>query len=753
MNDNINDDIIPLFQNSSEIETQVIKSVEDLKRNGTLDFSNFKNLLEGTYFLLNSKDEDLYNLGLYSICHICEFVPKDVFLLELLQDCIISSRIFLYKEMLPQEVNIENSFFDSYVKSYYTLDTGTVLTKDQKKIIALFNEYKRLIVSAPTSFGKSRIIEEIIVGNSYINIAIILPTIALLSETYLRFKSNGYLKEKYNLINSLGLVESIQNDNKNIFILTPEKMDMLLDEKPNLHIDFFVMDEIYKIQDDKDRKSVFSNCLYRLSKMENHFYLIGPYFDDFSPNFRSTTNSYFKKFNSEIVQKDTYSLYKMEKGEEYVVGDKTLKFKKNKKLNFRDVIKSVDGQTIVYNYRKDYVENLSKDIVKILDKSDETNSDLIEYISESISPDWSLVKALKKGIAFHHGSVPRYIQTEIIDSFNSQEIDIIVCTTTITEGVNTSAKNVILYSNAIGKLDNLLTGFEVKNIKGRAGRFRVHFIGRVFYFHEVDEDDKDIILIDYYDKEELEPEDVLQIDKEDLKDKNLETRQRIEDLLSKNKIPLSLLKQNKYIPIHKQIGLINLLRTQPIHLELVYFKGTHPDMGQLDEIFNLSREYLFNERDYNDRGFIDRELRRLLKYYVYHKPSIKQLIQEQNNSEYIDSKIRSVFKLITHYFEFALPRYFRAFENIYNFVYQEYHGVSDGGINLKYLLTLLEFGFVRDNEIALKEAGLPNDIIRKISEKFSDCNSLQQVRLKYKLNPNIISSLSSFEQKIFKRYI
>ncbi|WP_449399557.1 DEAD/DEAH box helicase [Chryseobacterium wanjuense] len=138
----------------------------------------------------------------------------------------------------------------------------------------MFNQHKRLIVSAPTSFGKSRIIEEIIIHNDYINIAIILPTIALLSETYIRFNSNSIIKESYNLVNSLGLADTINKHNKNIFILTPEKMDMLLDEILDLKIDFFVMDEIYKIQDDEDRKSVFSNCLYRLSKMKTDFYLI-----------------------------------------------------------------------------------------------------------------------------------------------------------------------------------------------------------------------------------------------------------------------------------------------------------------------------------------------------------------------------------------------------------------------------------------------------------------------------------------------
>lgn len=40
--------------------------------------------------------------------------------------------------MLPKNDLIEDSFLDSYAKEIYTLDTGTVLTKDQKKLFKLF---------------------------------------------------------------------------------------------------------------------------------------------------------------------------------------------------------------------------------------------------------------------------------------------------------------------------------------------------------------------------------------------------------------------------------------------------------------------------------------------------------------------------------------------------------------------------------------------------------------------------------------
>ncbi len=48
---------------------------------------------------------------------------------------------------------------------------------------------KNLIVSAPTSFGKSLLIEDIVASRKYKNIVIIQPTLALLDETRKKLKN------------------------------------------------------------------------------------------------------------------------------------------------------------------------------------------------------------------------------------------------------------------------------------------------------------------------------------------------------------------------------------------------------------------------------------------------------------------------------------------------------------------------------------------------------------------------------------
>lgn len=70
---------------------------------------------------------------------------------------------------------------------------------------------------------------------------------------------------------------------------------------------------------------------------------------------------------------------------------------------------------------------------------------MVEWIDKNISSEWSLSKELQYGIAVHDGSLQKHIGTSIIKYFNAGNLNCIFCTSTIIEGVNTSAKNVILF--------------------------------------------------------------------------------------------------------------------------------------------------------------------------------------------------------------------------------------------------------------------------------------------------------------------
>jgi hypothetical protein len=60
-------------------------------------------------------------------------------------------------------------------------------------------------------------------------------------------------------------------------------------------------------------------------------------------------------------------------------------------------------------------------------------------------------------------------------------IPVLICTSTLIEGVNTAAKSVLIYDKAINRED--FDFFTFSNIRGRAGRLGEHHVGSVFLFH------------------------------------------------------------------------------------------------------------------------------------------------------------------------------------------------------------------------------------------------------------------------------
>lgn len=723
--------------------------LQKLKKNRTLSYKEFKEILEGTYYLLQKDidNEDWYNLSLSVICHVSEYLPDDSLLNEILLECISASRVFLYRDMLNNKStkikNSEPSLVEEFARSFYTLASGTTLTKDQKELLGLFQQHKRIVVSAPTSFGKSRIITEIITHNDYSNIAIILPTIALLTETFIRFRKDNLIFEKYNLVNSL---KQPLKEKNNILIFTPEKIDLFMDENPKFKFDFFVMDEIYKIQDDGDRSKIFTNSLYRLSKTKSDFYLIGPYFDKFSQEFLNRTNAKFFKYTSEIVQKDKIDLTTYQAKEKIIIGNSEIK-KAGIDVNLKNIIKSSSEQTLIYIGNKRSVESKAKLIASNL-KELEDKSGLIDYLETTFSKDWSLVTCLKKGVAYHHAGIPKFVQIEIVDSFNEGDIRAIVCSPTLIEGVNTTAKQVIIYNDEKG--GDALTDFDVKNINGRAGRFLHHFIGRTIALTKLPlNQGEKIIEFSFFDKE-LQDDELIQINKEDLKNKNLEKRNKLENYLKNQHVPLELIKKNKFIPVENQIALINYFRKRLFFYYDFQFQ-MQPKKNQYESILRLIHEFLFVNKYKEDKNIPIWELIYHSSGYIYFDLSLKQLIEQQNRVT-IDAKIRVALTLLTNYFEFALPKYLTVFQNLFNFVCDELNQPTKK-INLELVVIKLEYGVTGAHEIALKEAGLPNIIIKNISDKFKGCNDVNEIREKYRNNPQLIKSLHPYEQIIFSKHI
>lgn len=169
------------------------------------------------------------------------------------------------------------------------------LHEDQKHLLSLLISDKNVIVSAPTSFGKSLLIEEIVSSRKFKNIVIIQPTLALLDETRRKLKKYD---ENYKLIVRTSQETSIQKGN--IYLFTAERVN---EYKEFIDVDFIIVDEFYKLSSKRDdeRADSLNNALHYILKTFNcKFYLLGPNIDGISEGFAEKYNAIFYKTQSSI---------------------------------------------------------------------------------------------------------------------------------------------------------------------------------------------------------------------------------------------------------------------------------------------------------------------------------------------------------------------------------------------------------------------------------------------------------------------
>jgi len=105
-----------------------------------------------------------------------------------------------------------------------------------------------------------------------------------------------------------------------------------------------------------------------------------------------------------------------------------------------------------------------------------------EWIEQNYHPDWPVARGNEKGIAVHHGRLPRALGQLFVHLFNGGEVKVLICTSTLIEGVNTSAANVFIYDKKINRTD--FDFFSFANIRGRVGRMMRHFVGNAFLYHQ-----------------------------------------------------------------------------------------------------------------------------------------------------------------------------------------------------------------------------------------------------------------------------
>ena len=705
--------------------------------------------------------------------------------------------------------DIKHSVIQNYYKS--KVFSNNLLDKRQKEVIDKFMslEQKRILVSAPTSFGKTFLLREIIFLNRerYRNILLLFPTIALLNEnTESVNQLIQELKLEYKIINNV--YSGIEDTEKHIFILTPERALKLLADNANLSIDFFFFDEVYKIDEDFDRNEdsnekegeedvkqdngnrakAFRIVLYLLAKSVKEYYLAGPYLN--LNQVKKGMQIFLKDNNITPIQIEfeptsriEIDAWKMNSIEYHpVLGE----IKKqlyahagpSTKEKVQGIVKYLQenrlGQAIFYCSTPSNSMKYTRDIIEAFSEEKEKKIpyDFIEHLkkkynvkigkSKDSTMYWSLVQALENGIGIHHGKFPKYVQNEVLRLFNNGDFDYLFCTSTIIEGVNTNAKNVVIINNSVG--NTTMTAFALKNIKGRAGRYYHHAMGRVFYTdskqRQIENADDMQLNFQTYDTHHIMNADIDNASLDDLAEENRNIKIEREEKFNRNLLPDNVFIKNRLYPRDVQEKYLNYVMQTNVFRKFVGLIGnssniryflTNKVINVILETFeetqildtNKAKVYYSVVSTYSQNGTIG-----ILQYHI-------GKLQENNSmfEEKIDSAYIKAFEQIRNIVEYEIPKLLCLFESLFQQA-GKLLGYNMDDFNLSSVIRFFELGITTELGLFLVEFGFPTDTIRALENKYPSIGKMGALEAATFLSNNqraMYSVMDAYEQELFKR--
>lgn len=347
-------------------------------------------------------------------------------------------------------------------------------------------------VIAPTSYGKSELILSAVKEYAGKKICVLTPTKALLIQTKKRVQqiSKGIFPkivvhpEMYN-----------PNDSSCLAVLTQERLLRIFKKDPQLSFDCIIVDEAHEMLEDDSRSRTLANVIIVAQKRnpEVAFKFLTPFLAD-STNLKARYTTYdiegFKV--SEYIKTEKYFLCDLRNHTGLKLYDqflnKYLPISDNRNLGFEeDIVKAYSaGKNIVYLNKPMDIEKFALALADVLP---EVDSELIQTacdnISEYLQPQYNLLTCLRKGIIYHHGSVPDAIRIYIEDLYKKYDaVRYVITSSTLLSGVNLPAERMFILDNKRGRSN--LSHDSFKNLVGRVCRFSEIFNDETGNLHRLE---------------------------------------------------------------------------------------------------------------------------------------------------------------------------------------------------------------------------------------------------------------------------
>lgn len=240
----------------------------------------------------------------------------------------------LYPYLQIEQANWGERYVYELFKADVGFDEPITLHREQSLLLKKLVEGKNIAVSAPTSFGKSFVIDAFIKIKKPKNVVIIVPTIALTDET--RRRIHKKFAHEYKIITTA----DVELSEKNIFIFPQERAISyvrLIEE-----LDILIVDEFYKASRsfDKERSPSLIKAMIKLGEKAKQKYYLAPNISELEDNpFTKDMEFICLNFNTVYLQK--HELYKEIGSDTKLKGDVLIDILNQKLIGICNIIEIV----------------------------------------------------------------------------------------------------------------------------------------------------------------------------------------------------------------------------------------------------------------------------------------------------------------------------------------------------------------------------------------------------------------------------
>lgn len=377
---------------------------------------------------------------------------------------------FILEHNLITDENINHYFVSNSLNKF--LHQGITETLEQKlyRNELVTSESNDNCYVAPTSFGKSSMMVELIAELKLPKIFIIVPTKSLLTQTYKLINST------FNNRKVIFHDEMYGGEDNFIAIFTQERALRLLKNEKSMEVNALLIDEAHNLFESSSRSILLSRLIRRVRMRQRNsriFY--------FSPLITNSDNLKFEE-NQEIDTKRIQFNIKEADIYEYRLGGLSYKYNrflnkffeyKQKKETLSYILEHAKSNNFFYLMAPRKVEKFAGLLANslIVTNKDEL-LELANIISRNVHEDFYCVDLVKKGVLYIHGKLPDLIKEYLEYKFRENKyLKYIIANSVILEGVNLPIDNLyILNTNTLGAK-------ELTNLIGRVNRLNEVFGG------------------------------------------------------------------------------------------------------------------------------------------------------------------------------------------------------------------------------------------------------------------------------------